>query len=202
MITYRVSIIFDDKNLHYRLINKAVKIIKDKYNCEFDINGLTSLKAFSTEEKGYLRRIFSTDIFELDIWREHHFYFIKNVWEYHESSYYDYRRTVWIIMRLLNNSKIPLGKKVYTNDYELIENLWRAWNNLWNDGIKDVQGGNRIYDEVNYAVIEFISHNLKTRVGGYCRFDFEFVKAFMEARHDYYTKKISDAIMGIESCNN
>jgi hypothetical protein len=32
MIKDRVGIFLDDKNLHYRLISRAINIIKDKYN--------------------------------------------------------------------------------------------------------------------------------------------------------------------------
>jgi len=192
MITDKCSIIIEDKNLYYSLISRTTRIIKDKYNCKFTINNLLDLEGFSADEKKYLRSIFSPDINEIDIWGEHHFYCMKNVWEYKESNYYDYRKKVWTIMRLLNNSKIKLGETVYTNDYQLISNLWQVWSSLWE---------NLSYKE-NRAVIEFLSNNLKNRIGESCRFDFAFVKAFVEARHDYHTKKLLEAIFGINQLNN
>jgi hypothetical protein len=192
MITDRVSIIIGDKNSHYILIDKAVRIIKDTYNGEFNVNDLTSLDSFSTEEKEYLRNIFSPNISRLNAW-EHSFYFEEDIWKYDKWGY-DYINTTRIILQLLNTSTTSIGEKVYTNDYRLIENLFRGWNNLYDDDAEEVQGKNRLY-EVNFDAIEFISRNLKTRVGDSCEFNFEFVKAFMEAKSDYYTKLMHDIIM-------
>jgi hypothetical protein len=192
MLIDRVSIIIGDKKSHYSLINKAVRIIKDTYNDGFNINDLTSLDSFSTEEKEYLRNIFSHNITILHAW-EYNFHFQEDIWKYEESAY-DYRRITRIIMQLLNNSTTSIGEKVYTNDYRLIENLYRGWNNLYDDDAEEVQRKSRLY-EVNFDAIEFISCNLRTRVGDSCEFNFEFVKAFMEAKSDYYTKLMHDIIM-------
>jgi hypothetical protein len=193
MITDRVSIIIGDKKSRYGLIDKAVRIIKDTYNGEFTVNDLTSLDSFTTEEKEYLRNIFSPDISRLYAW-EHSFYLQEDIWKYEEGEVYDYRRTTRIIMQLLNTNTTLIGEKVYTNDYRIIENLWRGWNNLWDDDVEGVQGKSRIY-EVNFDTIEFLSRNLKNRVGDSCEFNFEFVKAFMEARSDYYMNQIYEIIM-------
>jgi hypothetical protein len=191
MITDRVSIISDKKS-HYDLIDKAVRIIKDTYNGEFNVNDLTSLDAFSTEEKEYLINMFSQYITRMYAW-EHSFYFEEDIWKYEESAY-NYEGAMRQILLLLNTNTTLIGEKVYTNDYRIIENLWRGWNNLWDDEVEEVQGKSRLY-EVNFDAIEFISRNLKTRVGDFCEFNFEFVKAFMEAKSDYYTNLIHEIIM-------
>ena len=192
MITDRVSIIIGDKKSHYSLINKAVRIIKDTYNGEFNVNDLTSLDSFSTEEKEQLKNMFSPDITGVIAW-EHGFYFQEGIWKYEESGY-NYEKAMRDILQLLNTSTTSIGEKVYTNDYRLIENLWRSWNNLWDDEVEGVQGKNRLY-EVNPDAIEFISHNLKTRIGDSYNFDFEFVKTFMESLCDYHAKQVYDCIM-------
>ncbi|KUG24069.1 hypothetical protein ASZ90_006120 [hydrocarbon metagenome] len=197
----RYSIIIEDKNIYHALIKKTVQIIKDSYNGRFTVKQLTSLETFSAEEKEYLRSIFSPDIDELDIWGEHHFYFIKNAWEYTGKGFIDYRKTVRMIMQILNKIGIPPGTKVYTNDYQLISQLWNAWQILLENGEKSVNWKNLTYIE-NHAVIEFLSRNMQSRVGDSCPFDFAFIRTFMEARSDYYGKKLNDAIMGIESINN
>ncbi len=198
----RYSIIIEDKNIYHALICRVVNIIKDKdlYNGRFTIKQLTSLEIFSLEEEDYLKKIFSPDIDELDIWGEHYFYFIKNAWEYSEYIFYDYRKVIRMMMLLLNKSKIPLCTKVRTDDYHLISKLWHM-KILWESAALDADWENRECS-VNYAVIELLSHNLKDRLGDSCRFDFRFIKAFMEARTDYFRKKVNDAIMGIESINN
>ncbi len=192
----RCSIIIEDKNIHHALIDKTIKIIKEKYDCRFSVDQLNSFLSFSGEEKEYLKRLFSSDVNELIIWDEHHFYRAENVWEYSNPSYFDYSRTMRIIMRLPYKSKINLGTMVYTNDYHLLSNLWHAWETLCEDQPDDIYWKNRTY-ETNYAVVEFISHSLRHRVGESCRFDFEFIRAFVEARHDYFNKKIKNAIFGI-----
>ena len=188
MITDRVSIIIGDKKSHYSVINKAVRIIKDTYNGEFNVNDLTSLDSFSTEEKEHLRNIFSHNITGVIAW-EHSFYFQEGIWKYEESGY-NYEKAMRDILQLLNTSTTSIGEKVYTNDYRLIENLWRGWNNLWDDEVEGVQGKSRLY-EVNPDAIEFISHNLKSRIGDSCKFNFEFVKTFMESLCDYHAKRAS-----------
>ena len=90
--------------------------------------------------------------------------------------------------------KLKVGEKVYTNDYRLIENLFRGWNNLWDDDVEGVHVENRIY-EVNFDAIEFISHNLQSRIGDSCKFNFEFVKTFMESLCDYHAKRLHEIIM-------
>jgi hypothetical protein len=46
--------------------------------------------------------------------------------------------------------------------------------------------------------IIFISHNLKSRLGETCIFNFEFLKTFMEAKKDYHAKNVIDAMWGVE----
>lgn len=194
MITDRVSIILGDKKPYYSLLNKVVRIIQDTYHGEFTVYDLISLDAFSTEEKGCLRKMFSPNITGLHAW-EHSFYLQEGVWKYEqEDEGFDYRRTTELILLLLNTSTTSIGEKVYTSDYRLIENLWRVWNNWWDDEVEGIRVKNRIY-EVEFDAIEFLSKNLKTRVGDSCKFNFEFVKAFMEAKSDYYTKQLHEIIM-------
>jgi hypothetical protein len=194
MIADRVSIILGDKKPHYSLLNKAVRIIQATYHGEFTVYDLISLDAFQTEEKEYLRKMFSPNITRLQAW-EHSFYLQEGVWKYEqEDKGFDYRRTTELILLLLNTSTTSIGEKVYTSDYRLIENLWRVWNNWWDDEVEGIRVKNRIY-EVEFDAIEFLSKNLKTRVGDSCKFNFEFVKAFMEAKSDYYTKQLHEIIM-------
>ena len=193
MITDRVSIILGDKKPYYSLLNKVVRIIQDTYHGEFTVYDLISLDAFSTEEKRYLRKMFSPNITGLHAW-EHSFYLQEGVWKYEQEDEGDYRRTMEIILLLLNTSTTSIGEKVHTGDYRLIENLWRTWNNWWDDEVEGIRVKNRLY-EVEFDVIEFLSNNLKTRVGDSCEFNFEFVKAFMEAKSDYHTKRLHEIIM-------
>ncbi len=191
MITDRVSIIIGDKKSHYSLIDKAVRIIKDTYNGEFNVYDLTSLDSFSVEEKAYLKKIFSHKFTSVDAW-EHCFYFQEGVWKYEESDY-NHEKAIRDILILLNTSTTSIGEKVYTNDYRLIESLIRGDNQLWDDDVEGVHIENRIY-EVDFDQIEFISRNLKSRVGDYCEFSFEFVKTFKESFRDYCTKRIHEII--------
>ena len=194
MITDRVSIIIGDRNSRYSVINNAVGIIKDTYSDGFSINDLTSLDSFSTEEKEYLRNIFSHNITRVIAW-EHkfQFYFHEDIWKYEEAAYYC-RIITAEIMLLLNTSTTSIGETVYTDDYRLIESLYRGSINLYNDVQEGVRGKSRLY-EVNFDAIEFISLDLKTRVGDSCKFNLEFVKAFIEAQSDYYLKLLHEAAL-------
>jgi len=76
MIMDKTSIILDDKNAHYALISKVIRIVKDKYNNKFRVSDITSLEELTITETKYLRKIFSPDITGLYAW-EHHFWFIR-----------------------------------------------------------------------------------------------------------------------------
>ena len=84
MITDRVSIIIGDRNPH-QVLEKAVRIIKERFNGEFNVADLTSLDSFSIEEKEYLINMFSHNVTGVEAW-EHNFYLEKGTWKYEESS--------------------------------------------------------------------------------------------------------------------
>lgn len=198
MIRDRCLFIIEDKNLHYALISKAVEIIKDKYTYKFTVNQLISHETFSADEKEYLKSIFSMDIDEVIILGEYHFTLINDFWEYDGLRYIDYSEMVLPMILFLNTSKIPLGTKVRTDDFQFISDLLHDWKIFWGEDTQDVQCQGQQYKE-NYTIIEFISHNLKNKVGDFCIFDFEFLKAFKESICDYFTKKLKDATMAMES---
>lgn len=195
MITDKISIIIGDRNQHHNVLEKAVSIIEEKFNGEFIVDNLISHDSFSTEEKEYLRNMFSHNITKVNAW-EHSFYLEKDIWKYEESSS-DYKKTIRDILWLLNNSTASIGEIVYTNDYKLIENLWHGWLNLLDYETRWVLYEYHYFDEKEF--IEFVCHNLKSRIGDSCVFNFEFLKTFMESKMDYHAKKIHDAIFGIEN---
>jgi len=197
MFTDRVSIIIGDRNPHHNVLEKAVMIIKDTYNREFTVNDLIFLDSFSPGEKEYLRNMFSNNITQVYSW-EHSFSLEKDIWKYKESDY-DYKKAIRDILVLLNTSTTSIGEIVYTNDYQLIENIWHGWLNLLDYETRWVLYEYNYFDEKEF--IEFVCHNLKSRIGDSCIFNFEFLKTFLEAKNDYHTyntQKILDAALGIK----
>jgi hypothetical protein len=98
----------------------------------------------------------------------------------------------------LNTGEYSIGETVNTSDYLLIKNIYHGWFNL-------LDYDERCLYEINFnerEFIEFILHDLKSRVGDFSIYNFEFIKTFMEAKKDYDAKKLLDAILGIESCDN
>lgn len=193
MITDKVSLIFDDKNLYYGLLSKVINIVKDKYNNKFNLDDLISLDEFSIGEKKYLRKIFSPNITGVYAW-EHNFYFWENTWHYDESDQYDYQESIRQIMLLLNKSKIAIGEEIKTTDYQFIKDIFVNWFSLLDSETQ------RLY-EINFNEKEFvifISHNLRNRIGKACIYNFEFLKTFMEAKKDYHAKNVIDAIFGVK----
>ena len=197
MIMEKNSIILDEKNAHYALISKVIRIVKDKYNNKFRVSDITSREEFTITEKQNVKEIFSPDITGLYAW-EHHFYFIGNMWHYDESNHYDYRQTIRYIMLLLNKGKIPIGKTIKTNDYPFVKSIYYDWFNLLDCELQWLYKIN--FSERDFIL--FISQNLKNRLGETSIYNFEFLKTFMEAKQDYHAKKLLDAIMGVESCGH
>lgn len=197
MIMDKTSIILDDKNMHYALISKVIRIVKYQYNSKFMVIDITSLEEFTITEKQYLKKIFSPDITGLYAW-EHHFYFIGDMWHYDESDQYNYRQTIRHILLLLNKGKTPIGETIKTNDYRFIQSIYYHWFNL-------LDRESRWLYEINFNerdFILFILQNLQNRLGDTCIYNFEFLKTFMEAKQDYHAKKLLEAIMGVESYSN
>ena len=197
MIMDKTSIILDDKNMHYALISKVIRIVKYQYNSKFMVIDITSLEDFTITEKQYLKTIFSPDITGLYAW-EHHFYFIGNMWHYDESDQYDYRKTIRYILLLLNKGKIPMGEPIKTNNYRFVKSIYYDWFNLLDCESR------RLY-EIDFNerdFILFISQNLENRLGDMSIYNFDFLKTFMEAKQDYHAKKVLEAIMGVESYGN
>jgi hypothetical protein len=200
MFTKRVSIIIGDRNPHHHVLEKAVRIIKEKFNGEFTVTDLISLDSFSTEEKKYLINMFSHNVTGVEAW-EHNFYLEKGTWKYEESEY-DYKKQIRDLLMLLNTNKTAIGEIVYTNDYGLIENLWHDWLNLLDYETRWVLYEYHYFDEKEF--IEFVCHNLKSRIGDSCIFNFEFLKTFMEAKKDYHAyciHQILYAALGIKKAS-
>lgn len=197
MIMDKNSIILDEKNAHYALISKVIRIVKDKYNNKFRVSDITSLEGFTITEKQYFKKIFSPDITCLYAW-EHQFYFIGNMWHYDESDQYDYRQTIRYILLLLNKGKIPIGETIKTNDYQFVKSIYYDWFNLLDCELQWLYKIN--FSERDFIL--FISQNLKNRLGETSIYNFEFLKTFMEAKQDYHAKKLLEAIMGVDSCSN
>lgn len=194
MDTDRVSIIIDDKNQHHNTIEKAVSVIKDQFGGSFTVGNLMSLDLFLPRGKKYLRSIFLHNITIVHAW-EHSFYLQKGKWKY-ENSIYDYKNTIKDIMLLLNTHTNTLGKEICPGDYQLIKNLWRDWLHLLNHETRWILYEYNYFNENEF--IEFVSNNLKNRMGYSCTYNYKFIKAFFEAKYDYHVKKASDAILGIK----
>ena len=194
MDTERVSIIIDDRNERHHTIEKTVTVIKDEFGGNFTVNDLLSLDLFLTREKEYLRSIFAHNITIVHAW-EHSFYLQKGKWKY-EKLDYDYKNTIKDMMMLLNTSAIALGKIIQTSDYQLIKSIWHDWLDLLDHETRWILYEYNHFDENEF--IEFVCNNLKSRIGDSSIYNYEFIKAFFEAKYDYHKKKISDAILGIK----
>jgi hypothetical protein len=181
----KVSIIIGDRNQHHYVLKKAVGIVREKFSGGFTVDELTSIDSFSDEDKKYLGNMFSHNITKVDAW-EHCFRLHEDTWKY-EISDRDYKILIRDILMLLNTSKTSIGEIVYADDYQLIENLWHDCLNLLDYETRWVLYEYHYFDEKEF--IEFVCQNLKSKIGDSCIFNFEFLKAFMEAKSDYHINK-------------
>jgi len=193
MITDRVLFIIGDRNQHHAAWENLVRTIKDQYRGEFTVCDLVSQNSFSKEEKKYLENTFSSGYTGIEF-GEHGFYFGKGVWRYEKSSC-DHKEITRDILMLLNNGRVPIGETVYTSDQALITNIFSDWFNSMDSEMQ------RLY-ETKFSVREFVlyvSANLKSRLGDSCSFNFDFLKAFMEAKSDFHAKKLTEIILEVET---
>jgi len=104
------------------------------------------------------------------------------------------------ILLLINTCTTSIGEIVYTDDYQLIEELCHSWGKLFDE---DARGFPLKSDltEANPDTLQFISHSLRVRVGDSSEFNFEFVKAFAESISDHCQKRIYEAILGYSRSN-
>jgi hypothetical protein len=193
----RVSFLLGEKGKDYHLLKKVVDILSALHGADFNLEDLLSRDFFSETEKQYLKNIFHQDISVIYAW-EFSFYHQEGNWSY-ETSIYDHQDTVKKLLLLLNKREFSVASIVRTDDLFLIAALLREWNEMFAKDWKKLRDDDAPQFQVNQEVLEFISDNLKQRVGERSTFNFGFVKAFLEAFYDYQTMLLKKILEGKDS---
>lgn len=190
----RVLFLLGEKGDDYHLVKKVVDVITKLYGKEFGFEDILSLDSFSETEKKRLKNIFHQGISDIYAW-EFSFYHQDGYWSY-EASIYDHQDTIKRLLLLLNKREFSVASIVRTDDFPLIATLLHEWNEMYANDWRRLRADDAPQFEINQEVLHFISNNLKERVGEVSTFDFGFVKAFMEAFHDYNLKNLAKVLTG------
>lgn len=99
------------------------------------------------------------------------------------------------LLILLNNKKFLLGTTVSTNNLSLIRTLISEWDAMFVREWETSRGDEAPQYEITWEALQFISNNMKQRVGEYTAFNFDFVKTFLEAYYDSFDIIIEKIIL-------
>jgi hypothetical protein len=193
-IRTRSSFLIGTKKDDYHLVQKVIDVIREFYGNEFSVNDLTALDQFTRSEKKRLKSIFDDNFSIIYAW-DAQFDYQDGKWRYRESSY-DTEKAMKNLLILLNNKKFSLGATVSTGDLSLIRTLISEWDAMFVREWEMSRGDEAPPYEITWEVLQFISKNMKTRVGEYSAFNFDFVKTFLEAYYDSFDVVFEKIIMG------
>ena len=178
----------------YHLVQKVIHVSRELYGNEFSVNDLTALDQFTGSEKNRLRRIFDDNFSIIFAW-DAQFDYEDGKWKYGESSY-NTEKAMKNLLFLLNNKKFLPGTTVSTSDLSLIRTLISEWDAMFMREWEMSRGDKAPPYEITWEVLQFISNNMKQRVGECSTFNFDFVKTFLEAYYDSFDIVFEKLITG------
>jgi hypothetical protein len=187
----KVSFLIGPKGDDYHLIQK---VIHELQGGEFNVTDLLSLDQFSGTEKKRLQALFDGDFSLIYAW-DSQFVYEDRKWKYSKSAY-DHEHAVKKLLVLMNKRSFSPGTIVSTSDLSLIRTLLSEWDGMFVRDWETSRGDKAPRFEITWEALQLISDNMKQRIGEYSTFNFDFVKTFLEAFHDYNSIIIGRIILG------
>ncbi|MBW2005002.1 MAG: hypothetical protein JRI72_10405 [Deltaproteobacteria bacterium] len=175
----RILLLFQRKEDNYQLLKKIIDIITPTHGKEFRLKDFLCLDSLSWTDKKNLKDIFGGDYSEISA-QEFSFIYQNGKWLYQNTDY-RHRFTTKILFLLQNEKEYSIGSIVYPSDLKLIGDLIGKWNEILEKEFGDKELG---YD-INQEMLDFISNDLKQRVGEVNQLNYGFVKAFLESFYEY-----------------
>jgi len=175
----RILLLFQRKENNYQLLKKIIDIITPTYGKEFRLKDLLCLDSLSWTDKKNLRNIFNGDYSEI-IAQEFSFIYQNGKWLYQNTDY-RHQYTTKILFLLQKEKEYSIGSIVYPSDLKLIGDLIGKWNEIFEKEFGDKESG----CDINQEMLDFISNDLKQRVGEVNQLNYGFVKAFLESFYEY-----------------
>jgi hypothetical protein len=157
-----------------KLINEHPELDKG-----FIFKELLNNPTLSWNEKVELKNIFTvySEVFTPDA----HFIFEGNKWIVKRIHPQLHKGTMKIINLMQKEMEYIIGSNVSTNDFRLIEVLIDKENELFTKEIGEKDCGYKI----NQEMLDFISGQLKQKLGEIFPLDYRFVQAFLESLSPY-----------------
>ena len=175
----RILLLFQRKENNYQLLKKIIDIITPTHGKKFRLKDLLCLDSLSWTDKKNLKDIFGGDYSEISA-QEFSFIYQNGKWLYQNTDY-RHRYTTKILFLLQKEKEYSIGSIVYPSDLKLIGDLIGKWNEILEKEFGDKELG---YD-INQEMLDFISNDLKQRVGEVNQLNYGFVKAFLESFYEY-----------------
>jgi hypothetical protein len=193
-IRTRSSFLIGAKGDDYYLVQKVINVIPELYGDEFSVKDLITLDQFTGSEKKRLTNIFDDNFSVIHAW-DAQFDHEDGKWRYRESTY-DHKKAMKDLLILLNNKKFLLGTTVSTSNLSLIRTLISEWDAMFVREWEMSRGDKAPRYEITWEVLQFISNNMKQRLGEYSALNFDFVKNFLEAYYDSFDIVVEQITMG------
>jgi len=163
------------------LLKKIIDIITPTHGKEFTLKDFLCLDSLSWTDKKNLKDIFDGDYSEVSA-QEFSFIYQNGKWVYQNT---DYRHRYTTKILSLLQQEYSIGSLVYPSDRKLIGALIGKWNEIFEKEIEKEFGEKESGYDITQEMLDFISNDLKQRVGEVSQLDYGFVKAFLESFYEY-----------------
>ena len=177
----RILLFFQKKDNYYQLLKKIIDIITPTHGKEFTLKDFLCLDSLSWTDKKNLKDIFDGDYSEVSA-QEFSFIYQNGKWVYQNT---DYRHRYTTKILSLLQQEYSIGSLVYPSDRKLIGALIGKWNEIFEKEIEKEFGEKESGYDITQEMLDFISNDLKQRVGEVSQLDYGFVKAFLESFYEY-----------------
>ena len=149
----------------------------------FSIKDFLCLDSLSWTDKKNLKDIFGGDYSEISA-QKFSFIYQNGKWLYQNTDY-RHRYTTKILSLLQKEKEYWIGSLVYPSDRKLIGALIGKWNETFEKELEKEFGEKESGCDINQEMLDFISNDLKQRVGEVSQLNYGFVKAFLESFYEY-----------------
>ena len=165
------------------MLIKVIDVLAQFNKTAFRLKELLGIDSFSWTEKLNLKAMLGGDYSRVIAFGIE-FNCFNGEWTGHETDYAHIYATK-ILFRLQNQNDYYLGATVYANDLQLIEIFIRQWNEIFKNELGLGQDEEEFLYKINDGILNFISNELREKMGNQSQLAYDFVRAFLESMYEY-----------------
>lgn len=179
----KLLLIFGKKEEDYKLLKKTIDTIVPVYGREFKLRDILLLDSMSWLEKKDLKKILGGDYNKI-LAHNIGLTYQDGRWIYENTNIVPHN-TIRILNVLQKENKFRVGSTVYLDDLVLIEYLSEKVNEIFEKEMEKELGEKVEGYEINQELLNYVSNDLRQKIGKTGRLDHKLIKAFLESFYEY-----------------